>query len=141
MYIVQKQTTMRNACVYIVNRHGYLLMLQCRHTRKWMTPGGRIDNYEHPWRCVVREFKEETNTDLPEYRCRLLHKCQWKDTMVYVIMLNYKFPDIFRPTNETVNRRYIHYSKIHSMRNVKHYVKQSFADIDIPSLVWTSRQF
>lgn len=132
---------MRNACIYLVNKHGYLMMLKCRKTHQWMTPGGKIERYETPWSCAVREFKEETNYDLPLHRCKLMYRSNWKDTMVYVIELNHRFPERFVPTNEAIGRNYIHLSEIPKNRNIKKYVKDSFHDLDIVSIVWTSRQF
>jgi 8-oxo-dGTP pyrophosphatase MutT (NUDIX family) len=126
-------TIIKNTCVYIFNKHGYLLMLKCSFSKQWMTAGGAIEPHETPLNGMKREFKEETNHCFPTHCCTFFETLQWKDTLVYLVMVNHRFPSVFEKTNETTAMRFIHYSKILLMNNIKQYVKKSFLELNLQS--------
>lgn len=127
--------TMLNTCIYLINKQGYVMMLRCRATRMWMTPGGKLERGESTWQGMLREFEEETNTALSTKECSLLHKAWWRDTCVYVVLLKYRLPNRFRATNETTERRFIHYTQLVANPRVKSYVKKSFEALDVSQII------
>lgn len=50
--------------VYIFDDAGRVLLLWHGKFRKWMPPGGHVDENEIPEECAVRECKEETGLDV-----------------------------------------------------------------------------
>ena len=125
----------KNTCVYLFNKNGYLLVLKCRFSKCWMTVGGAVEPYESPLNGMKREFKEETNHEFPTHKCTFFETYQWKDTLVYLAMVNHRFPSVFEKTSETTAMRFIHYSKILVMNNIKRYVKKSFSELNLQSKI------
>lgn len=125
----------RNACVFLVNKRGYVMMLKCRSTRLWMTPGGRVEHKESAWEGMLREFEEETRCSLSVKDCSLLQRGQWRDTAVFVLRFDYRMPHRFQPTNETVARRFVHYTELIDSPRVKSYVKKSFDALRIAATI------
>jgi 8-oxo-dGTP pyrophosphatase MutT (NUDIX family) len=128
------KTIMNNVAVYFVNSKGFVMMLQDRHTRKWMTPGGMIENNETPFKGMIREFREETNCPFPLHNYTILKEWLWHNhTKVYLVLSTHKFSNVFRPTNETVRRKFFHYTELHYIHDLKRYVKHSMRDLKISS--------
>jgi 8-oxo-dGTP pyrophosphatase MutT (NUDIX family) len=50
--------------VYVFDDAGRVLLLWHGKFRKWMPPGGHVDENEMPEECAVRECKEETGLDV-----------------------------------------------------------------------------
>jgi 8-oxo-dGTP pyrophosphatase MutT (NUDIX family) len=123
---------MKNVAVYFINSKGYVMMLQCRETRKWMTPGGMIDNYETPFKGMIREFKEETNSYFPLHNYTILNEWVWNNhTKLYLIHSNHRFPNVFKATNETVRRRFVHYTQLLYFGDLKLYVRKSMKELRV----------
>nr|QOI90636.1 hypothetical protein HWQ62_00505 [Pyramimonas orientalis virus] len=123
---------MKNVTVYLMNSNGYIMLLQDRRTRKWMTPGGMIEHNETPFKGMIREFKEETNCNFPLHDYTIIREWLWHNhTKVYLIHSKHRFPTTFKQTNETIKRRFIHYTELHYIHDLKHYVKQSIRDLQL----------
>lgn len=121
---------MRNVALYFINSEGYVMILQCKETRKWMTPGGIVEEYETPFKAMIREFKEETNTNFPLHNYTLIKDWVWNHhTKVYLIHSDHKFPKVFKPTNETSRRRFVHYTQLLYSYELKYYVKKSIREL------------
>lgn len=52
------------ATAYVFDDDGRILLLWHGKFKKWMPPGGHIDENELPEECAVRECKEETGLDV-----------------------------------------------------------------------------
>ena len=127
----------KNACVYLFNKHGYVMLLKCRASGLWMTPGGKIEENidDTPFAGMMREFQEETNVHFPVHNSKVVDFYRWKDTMVYVVMMNHRFPSVFEKTNETVAMRFVHFSKLDTMHNLKRYVGKAFRELNIGGVI------
>ena len=53
------------AIMLFVNNSTKVVFVRNFKTKKWMLPGGRIDNKETPWQAAAREYQEETGNKLP----------------------------------------------------------------------------
>jgi 8-oxo-dGTP pyrophosphatase MutT (NUDIX family) len=102
-----------------------------------MTPGGKLEESKDdtPFAGMMREFQEETNVNFPIRNSEVIDLYRWKDTMVYVVMMNHRFPSVFEKTKETVAMRFVHFSRLDTMHNLKHYVGKSFRELNIGGLI------
>lgn len=126
----------KNACVYMINKYGYVLMIKCRRSRLWMTAGGKIGNNETPYECMMREFSEDTNHSFPINRSRLLNEWSWKETQIFLILTDQTFQrKTCTKKNELCSLKFIYYKKFHDNHYIKRYVKNSFRDLNISHLI------
>jgi len=128
----------KNACVYLFNKHGYVLMLKCRRSRLWMTAGGKIEKNETPYECMMREFNEETNHFFPVNRSRLLLDVSWKDTQIFLVLTDQTFQRKAVKTSESCDLKFIHYKSFHDNHYIKRYVKNSFRDLNLYHVIETN---
>lgn len=125
----------KNACVYLINKHGYVMMIKCRRSRLWMTAGGKIGKNETPYECMMREFNQGTNHCFPINRSRLLNEWSWKDTQIFLVLTDQTFQRKTIKTNEQCDLKFIHYKEFFNNHYIKRYVKNSFRDLDIYHLI------
>ena len=125
----------KNACVYLINKYGYVMMIKCRRSRLWMTAGGKIEKNETPYECMIREFNEETNQYFPVNRSRLLLNMSWKDTQIFLVLTDQTFQRKLINTRESCDLKFIHYKNFSNNHYIKRYVKNSFRDLNIYQLI------
>ena len=130
--------TVKNTAIVLMNNRGFVLMLKCRFTQRWMTPGGKIELGESPFMGMLREFREETGYCLPQ--SRILKTVNWPRknprTRIYVAVSDEPLPK-FKETEEVVERRLVHWSDIMNMNReeIRHNVKRSFFELGLDNLV------
>ena len=61
---IMSSKTIKNAFIFLITGKNRVLLVQ-EINGKWGLPGGGLNNREHPFNAMKREFKEETTFTLP----------------------------------------------------------------------------
>jgi 8-oxo-dGTP diphosphatase len=72
--------------IFVNNKQQILLFLRDNipdipYPNMWDVPGGHVENFESPEKCIVREMKEEMNLTLDEFE--LFSKIEFEDRIEY----------------------------------------------------------
>lgn len=126
----------KNVAVYFVNYRGFVMMLKHKYSKCWMTPGGNIEFGESNFKAMTREFEEETNSQFPK---NFVIRKEWywqNDTQVYLIFSRDRISN-FMETNETIDQKFIHYTEVPNIPNIRSCVRNSFKELNISQEIET----
>lgn len=70
----------------IANEQDEVLLCHRNDYDLWNMPGGGLEKGETPWKCIVREVKEETGLDVVISRLMGIYSKPHKDEIVFVFV-------------------------------------------------------
>ena len=110
---------LRNSAIVLKKNNKILLLKERRGY--WVTPGGGRNRGERPWDAAKREYKEETNNDLPY--CYTIERFDFLryNTNIYVCQTNRSV--FYSQNNETYKAKWVSVSDIvndtHNTLNIR----------------------
>ena len=117
---------LRNAVVVLLDSKNNVLLVKDKDTAEWQFPGGRIDETDaSPLSAALREFKEETEHELNDYK--VIHTYDYeKKTRLFIVYSKDVIND--SPLNNTeMNER--KWYNINNMPRLRQSNENSFAAI------------
>jgi len=92
---VEEEMKRKGASIIFVNNKQQILLFlrdnipDIPYPNMWDVPGGHVENFETPEKCIVREVKEEMNLTLDEFE--LFSKIEFEDRIEYTFWAGVDF--------------------------------------------------